>query len=109
MTKRPIFTLAVSITAAVLLAGCGIFLPTARDRAAKATPGFKAGYSDGCASATLQDANYRAGQIRDENMFNTDKHYRTGWTSGFTNCRTQRTQNPAAGPIPDNHPGGHRY
>jgi hypothetical protein len=93
---------------ALSLAGCGILMPTARDRAAKNTPGFKSGYSDGCASATIQDVNYRADQVRDENLYKTDKHYRTGWASGFYNCRTNRTHSmtgPGSGPIPDNRPG----
>lgn len=98
------------VLAAVSLAGCGILMPTSRDRAAKNTPGFKAGYSDGCASATIQDTNYRADQVRDENLYKTDKHYRSGWASGLANCRTNRTHpitGPGAGPIPDNLPGGH--
>jgi hypothetical protein len=108
MTFRSIIVFA----AAFSLAGCGIFLPTARDRAAKNTPGFKSGYSDGCASATIQDTNYRADLVRDEDLYKTDKHYRSGWSSGFTNCRTNRTHGaatPNAGPIPDNNPGGHPY
>jgi hypothetical protein len=106
------FAPALAAVLAVSLAGCGIVMPTARDRAAKNTPGFKAGYTDGCASATIQDTNYRADQIRDDNLYKTDKHYRSGWASGFYNCRTNRTHpmnNPASGPIPDNQPGGHPY
>jgi len=104
-----LLTASIAVAAAVLLAGCGIFMPSARDRAAKNTPGFKAGYSDGCASATIQDTNYRAEQIRDENLYKTDKHYRSGWSSGFYNCRSSaRPQGtPNGGPIPDNQPGGH--
>ena len=100
----------IALLAAVALAGCGILLPSHRDRAAKNTPGFKAGYSDGCASATIQDTNYRADQVRDENLYNTDKHYRAGWASGFYNCRTNQTHGatgPNTGPIPDVHPGSH--
>ena len=100
---------AIVIALALSLSGCGILLPTQRDRAAKNTPGFKAGYSDGCASATIQDTNYRGDQVRDENLYNTDKHYRSGWASGFYNCRTNLTHgatSPSTGPIPDLHPGG---
>lgn len=97
---------------AVCLAGCGILFPSHRDRAAKNTPGFKAGFSDGCASATNEQTSYRAEQIRDEQLYKTDKHYRAGWASGFYNCRTNKTtpmNQPNAGPIPDNNPGGHPY
>ena len=43
----------IAIVAALALTGCGIFFPSAKMRAAKNTPGFKAGFSDGCASATV--------------------------------------------------------
>ncbi len=97
--------------AALSLAGCGILFPSAKDRAAKNTPGFKSGYSDGCASATVQDTNYRNDTVRDEESYRSDKNYRAGWNSGFTNCRTNRTHMPApgVGPIPDNNPGGRTY
>lgn len=112
MNLKRLIAPSLALLAALSLAGCGILLPTQRDRAAKNTPGFKAGYSDGCASATIQDTNYRADQVRDENLYKTDKHYRSGWASGFYNCRTNRTHpmsGPNSGPIPDNQPGGHPY
>jgi hypothetical protein len=102
----------VSLALALSLAGCGILFPTARDRAAKNTPGFKSGFSDGCASATVQDTNYRKDTVKDEELYKTDKNYRAGWSSGFYNCRTNRTRTantPNTGPIPDNNPGGHPY
>jgi hypothetical protein len=105
-------TPALTAVIALSLAGCGIVLPSSRDIAAKNTPGFKSGYSDGCASATVQDTKYRKEQIRDDNLYKTDKHYRAGWASGFYNCRTNRTHGatgPDSSPIPDNHPGGPSY
>jgi len=108
MTKRTL----VLVVAALSLAGCGILFPTARDRAAKNTPGFKSGFSDGCASATIQDTNYRKDTVRDEELYKSDANYRAGWSSGFYNCRTNQThtaQTPNVGPIPDNNPGGHPY
>jgi hypothetical protein len=112
MNLRRIIAPSIALVAAVSLAGCGILLPSQRDRAAKNTPGFKAGYSDGCASATMLDTNYRADQMRDENLYKTDKHYRSGWASGFYNCHTNQARpanTPNSGPIPDNQPGGHPY
>ena len=102
----------ITVVAALSLAGCGILFPTARDRAAKNTPGFKSGFSDGCASATVQDTNYRKDLVRDEPLYKSDKNYRSGWGSGFANCRTNQTHTanaPSVGPIPDNSPGGHPY
>jgi hypothetical protein len=108
MTKR----ILICLVASVCLAGCGILFPTARDRAAKNTPGFKSGFSDGCASATVQGTNYRTDTVRDEELYKSDKNYRAGWSSGFYNCRTNQTSTattPNVGPIPDNNPGGHPY
>ncbi|GAA0548509.1 hypothetical protein FHS83_001001 [Rhizomicrobium palustre] len=112
MLTRRFLKTALVIFAAGSLAGCGILMPTAKDRAAKKTPGFKSGYSDGCASASLQGTNHRAEQVRDESLYKTDAHYRSGWASGFTNCRNNNVNprnQPNAGPIPDNSPGGHPY
>lgn len=105
-------SLSVILVAAVALSGCGILFPSARDKAAKNTPDFKSGYSDGCASATQQDTNYRQDQVRDEALYKSSKDYRAGWGSGFYNCRTNVTHNtalPGVGPIPDNNPGSHPY
>ncbi|MGA7674020.1 MAG: hypothetical protein WCA78_03120 [Rhizomicrobium sp.] len=99
--------IAITLFAALSLAGCGIFFPSAAQRAGRNTPGFKAGYSDGCASATNQDTSYRHEQVRDESSYASDKNYRAGWASGFSACRTYTTHSPSSGPIPDNEPGGH--
>ncbi len=105
-----VFRPAIAVLVLISLAGCGILLPTARDRAGKKTPSFRNGYSDGCTSATIQDTNHRAEQVRDENLYKADAHYRAGWAGGFNNCRTNTNRpanTPSAGPIPDNQPGGH--
>ncbi|MGC9954123.1 MAG: hypothetical protein ABSD21_07580 [Rhizomicrobium sp.] len=100
---------AITLLAALSLAGCGIIFATAHMRAGRNTPGFKAGYSDGCASATIQDTNYRHDQVRDESAYATDRDYRAGWASGFYNCRSTKTHSPSSGPIPDDNPGGRTY
>ena len=97
----------IALFAALSLAGCGIFFPSAHQRAGRNLPGFRAGYSDGCASATIQDTNYRHDQVRDASSYASDKNYRAGWASGFYNCRSNKTHDPSKGPIPDNEPGGH--
>lgn len=110
MRQHRFITRSLAVLFAVSLAGCGILLPSSRDRAAKNTSGFKSGYTDGCASANAESTNHRAEQVRDDNLYNTDKHYRSGWASGFSNCRNpagQQSNNPNAGPIPDNRPGAH--
>ena len=109
---RKTLRLAVVALAVLSLAGCGIFFPSARERAAKNSPDFKDGYTDGCASATVQDTTYRKEAVRDEEAYKNSKNYRAGWSSGFYNCRTNYTHNtsiPNTGPIPDNNPGNHPY
>jgi len=106
---RPVAAIAVL---ALTLSGCGILMSSPKDRAAKNSAGFKSGYSDGCASASLQGSNPRAEQVRDDALYKTDAHYRSGWASGVTNCRNNNVNprnQPNAGPIPDNSPGGHPY
>jgi predicted small lipoprotein YifL len=104
--------LAVVAATVLSLAGCGILFPSAKERAAKNSPDFRSGYTDGCASATTQDTNYRHDQVRDEGLYKSSKDYRSGWSSGFYNCRTNYTHEattPGVGPIPDNSPGSHPY
>ena len=94
------------------LSGCGIFFPSKQMRAERNSPSFKQGYSDGCASATVQGTDYRNDMVRDDHMYATDRVYRAGWASGFQNCRTNSTH-PVYGqqssPVPDNEPGSHPY
>jgi predicted small lipoprotein YifL len=105
---RNFLRIATVFVAVASLAGCGIVFPNARDRAARNTPGFKAGYSDGCASANAQGTNYRNDQVRDP-AYAHDRNYQLGWASGLANCRTNSTHAPNAGPIPDNNPGTQPY
>ncbi len=86
----------------VVAAGC-IFFPSARDKALRRTPSFRAGYSDGCAAASAQGSNYRAGPYRDEALYQSDEAYRAGWSNGFETCRPAQPGNnplPGASPIP---------
>jgi len=65
------------------------------------SPDFKAGYSDGCASASLQGADKREDSMtRDEDAYRTNKDYRSGWGQGFGSCRTMNApSSPGAGPF----------
>lgn len=57
-------------------------------RAMQNTPDYKAGYSDGCASASLEGANPRdTGPTRDEAAYGGNPAYRSGWGAGFGACR----------------------
>lgn len=90
----------------LLLAGCTLFESPA-ERALRRSPDFKAGYSDGCASANASGANPReeSGR-RDEDAFSGNKAYRTGWNEGFGACRSYQNQPANAGPVNVPGPGG---
>lgn len=70
---------------------------------------FKAGYSDGCASANAEGgANKREDRlIRDEAAYRGNKDYRSGWGRGFGACRAMSRQtSPGAGPFANGPMGG---
>jgi hypothetical protein len=97
------------LAALLLLAAlCGCESPA--DRALKKTPDYKAGYSDGCASAGTQGANPRdSGAVRDEQAFQSNRGYQMGWRTGFNGCRIYQGPSsapplPGQGPIPDPNP-----
>jgi hypothetical protein len=88
----------VVLAMALLLSGCGMFSSRA-DRALRASPDFKAGYSDGCASAGNRGANPREDSlIRDDSAFQTNKAYHSGWGTGFGACRSFSMPNGPIGP-----------
>jgi hypothetical protein len=93
---------------ALLLALSGCASPA--DRAMRNSPDFKAGYSDGCASAGNEGANKRADDlIRDEAAYRSNRAYHAGWGTGFNACRSYQPSGnmpppPGQGPIPDPRP-----
>ncbi|MGB8601801.1 MAG: hypothetical protein WCD42_06345 [Rhizomicrobium sp.] len=103
--KKPLL-IAVTVLAALSLTGCGILFPSAKMRATKNTPGFKAGFADGCSAATAPSADYSADKFRDKALYDSDANYRFGWGNGMANCRPSNERvNPNAGPVPDISPG----
>lgn len=99
----------LALLSALPLLGC----ESAQDRALRKSPDFKAGYSDGCSSASTQGANPRdTGLDRDEEAYRSNKAYRAGWGTGFNACRNYQPSGnmpapPGQGPIPD--PMSRRY
>lgn len=79
------------------LAACS----SAADRALRNSPDYRAGYSDGCASASLNGANPReSGPTRDEEAYRANQAYRRGWGAGFGTCRQMAMpQSPGGGPM----------
>ncbi len=72
------------------------------------SPDFKAGYSDGCASASLQGADKRQDSLtRDDAAYRTNPDYRSGWGQGFGACRSMNApESPGAGPFGNGQFGG---
>jgi hypothetical protein len=78
---------------------CLLPLAACTSAALRKSPDFKAGYSDGCASASMQGANKReSGFSRDESAYQSNKAYRAGWGSGFGACRQMQNNNALALP-----------
>jgi hypothetical protein len=103
MTNIRLFSRFAALAAVVALAGC----ESAADRALRNSPDFKAGYSDGCASAGTQGANMRdTSPVRDEEAYRANWPYHAGWGTGFNACRGYQPAGnmpplPGHGPIPD--------
>jgi hypothetical protein len=60
------------LASAVLLGACAGGNPEA--------PSYRAGFSDGCASATAHEP------VRDAGLYAQDEDYRAGWLSGRNSC-----------------------
>jgi hypothetical protein len=88
---------ALILTSLLLLAACS----SPASRAMRNAPDFKAGYSDGCASASLEGANKRDTSLtRDEDAYRGNPAYHSGWGEGFGACRAMTApQTPAGGPF----------
>ena len=86
---------AMILLSSLLLVGC------AADRAQRNSPDFKAGYSDGCASASLEGADRRDNSLtRDEAAYRGNAAYHAGWGEGFGACRAMNApQSPGGGPF----------
>ena len=96
----------------VPLAACGLF-QSKEMRALRRSPDYRAGYQDGCNSAFGPDANKRHDDtiVRDDQQYDHNKAYRTGWDRGLNACRSSGSAGappPGAGmssPVPDMNPG----
>lgn len=86
MTK-PAYLLLLPPLLCVCLSGCALFESKAT-RAMRNSPDYKAGYSDGCDSASAVSANPRADtQVRDDQAYSQIPAYRMGWNEGHGACR----------------------
>lgn len=76
------------------LGGCTLFESKAT-RALRASPDYRAGYSDGCASAGGPDAAHHDSSQRDDAAYAANRAYRMGFGAGMGACRPHA---PMSGP-----------
>lgn len=83
---RPFLLTCAGLAATTLAAGCttGADLQTLRE-----SPGFAAGYGDGCSTATEEDKSFSTKTTRDAYAFDNDEGYRAGWRQGYLECANQ--------------------
>ncbi len=65
------------------LAGCASSLESQELRE---SPGYQAGYGDGCMTASEEDKSFSTKRTRDPYAFENDKAYRAGWRQGYLEC-----------------------
>jgi hypothetical protein len=96
---------ALALILACGLSGC-IFFETKAMRAMRNDPNFKAGYSDGCASASARGTSFTGEKVRDDTMFKTSQPYRAGWSNGYSTCNNQlySPATPNVSDMPDHRP-----
>ncbi len=94
-SRRRFLTL-LAPAAGLLAAGCasGGNLAELRE-----SPGFTAGYGDGCATATEEDKSFSTRTERDRYAFENDEAYRAGWRQGYLECSTQSPEASDGGRI----------
>ena len=76
-------SLAALLGAGFIAAGCASNGDLAELRE---SPGFTAGYADGCTTATEEDKSFSTKTARDSYSFDNDKAYRAGWRQGYLEC-----------------------
>lgn len=81
-----LFRFCLPLFLAALAAGCGMGKSEYADE-----PNYKAGYSDGCWTATSQVPGDPSTITRNEEAWKGDKAYNAGWRSGYSACRIRES------------------
>ncbi len=98
MPLHPIVRLAL-IALLAGISGCTLF-ESRETRQMRTTPDYRAGYSDGCATANAAGTAGSPAPLRDENAFRANRAYNLGWNTGRSMCRNMITPPPGATPYP---------
>lgn len=72
----------LSAAGALFLSAC------AGDSGLSEEPGYVAGYGDGCATAHEEEKSFSTKRVRDADLFENDKAYRSGWRQGWQQCQS---------------------
>lgn len=87
---------AIVAAAALAAVGCASTEETA---ALREQPGFLAGLSDGCVTATEENRSFSTRVERDASAFENDEAYRAGWRQGYLECETKTPRTRGGGVI----------
>jgi hypothetical protein len=80
------FRLFAALCLAALASGCALGESEYADE-----PNYKAGYSDGCWTATSQVPGDPSTITRNEEAWKADKAYNAGWRAGYSACRNRES------------------
>jgi hypothetical protein len=97
MTRIRIACHVLPLVLVLPLASCALFQSKAT-RDLHASPDFKAGYTDGCASAQDDVSTGGGNAARDEAAFAGNPAYRAGWREGASACRMLAMPGPSMTP-----------
>lgn len=97
--KRFLKPASQTLIAALLAAGAASCASTADMATLRESPGYSAGYGDGCLTATEEDKSFSSKKERDAYAFKNDEAYRAGWRQGYLECSTQTPEAKDGGRI----------
>lgn len=80
----------------VMLGGC---VTNPNIEALRESPGFQAGYGDGCLTATEEDKSFSTENARDAYAFEEDPAYRAGWRQGYIECQSRSPEQNNGGRV----------
>lgn len=80
--RKNLVTILTGTAALIVITGCATTDLTALQQ----EPGYVAGFSDGCATATEAEKSFSTKRVRDDNAFAEDRAYQAGWRSGLLQC-----------------------
>ena len=74
---------AALLAGALAFGGCASSL---ENQQLRESPGFQAGYVDGCATAQEEEKSFSTRRQRDAYAFDNAEAYRAGWRQGYLEC-----------------------